>query len=138
MTELIWEGKVRRRQEDRPRPPRSALPGCRNPQPQSSAEGTRPTSAQRFRGSAGALVKDRDRKGAGKDIAATHRRTSGQAGQILRPPPGGVIRASIAISSWVRGESWPAAAVSRICSGLFAPGITVETAGWERTNCTAS
>ncbi len=52
-----------------------------------------------------------------------------QAGQILRPPPGTVMLAICVNSSCVKGGSPPAWTVSWICCALFAPGITVETAG---------
>src|SRR5690242_11348599 len=44
-----------------------------------------------------------------------------QAGQILRPPMGGVIAATCLSSSSVNGGNPPAWAVSWICRALFAP-----------------
>jgi hypothetical protein len=43
-----------------------------------------------------------------------------------------------ASSSSLKGGSDPASTVSWICRALLAPGITVETAPWASTNCTAS
>ena len=55
-----------------------------------------------------------------------------QAGQILRPPAGGVTPAHIASSSSVKGGIDTAWAVSRICCACFAPGMTVVTSGCAR------